>query len=815
VANNEAKIRLTAEDATSAAFAAVTRNVGNLKTELATLPARFTQIAIASAGIGSIAGFSSMISAVIEGRAKLRDLSMQSNISVEALSSLGKVARYADTPLEDVANASTKLSKALFTQNEDSKGAAAAIRALGLDFEKFKNLTPDQQMYEVAKALDRFQDGSEKSAAAMLLFGKQGAQLLPFLKELAERGLDVAKVTTKQAEEAKKYEDNLRALAAAGEEWKKTLASDMLPTLLEFSRELVAGRQAYGSWIGAIVGIGSSDPTKTLGENIRSVRDEVHGLEDELRRSQSGTIRERLSTRPTDVITKELTSAQQRYDYFKRLQAMQALDLGSGVYDDPRIAVRKGKLELPNANNNDALLRKVFQGQLKLIKDELEQQKDAYDFANKYLKNVYDDGLTSLSDYFEKQRAIRDQGVSAELAAIAKEIAAAEKLKASADKAETRQQAENTIAEAVVKRSLIVQKAAEGDILALQEEAKAAKQLANSYYDFLASVEALRGNNEGSFELGLAKRQQDAQDQFTKVGFSAAEAREKAAAYASLLRNVDALSRAQSDYGRVVESVSTTEKTIQLDAQLAGTGELDVLRQLAAERQKQLPLLQTLAERAQAQALAIGSPDALLAAQKLTLQFRLAQAEADPVFMKIRDIGKEMGEAVANDAEAAILHWEGARKLLLAIEQDILRIATRKLFTEPFGNWLSNQVGGNGTASGGGGLLGGLLSRFGLGAGGGVNFGSSGASIDAAASSFAGWYADGGTLQPGEWGMAGENGPEPIFAGSTPLHVMPNGRGGQSIVIQQSFAPGTNRATIDQAALAAGQAVSRASRRNG
>jgi hypothetical protein len=551
------------------------------------------------------------------------------------------------------------LSKALFTQNEDSKGAAAAIRALGLDFEKFKNLTPDQQMYEVAKALDRFQDGSEKSAAAMLLFGKQGAQLLPFLKELAERGLDVAKVTTQQAEEAKKYEDNLRALAAAGEEWKKTLASDMLPTLLEFSRELVAGRQAYGSWIGAIVGIGSSDPTKTLGENIRSVRDEVHALEDELRRSQSGSIRERLSTRPTDVITKELASAQQRYEYFKRLQQMQAVDLARGVYDDPRIAERKGKLVLPNAGNDDALLRKQFQGQLKLIKDELEQQKDAYDFANKYLKNVYDDGLTSLSDYFEKQRAIRDQGVSAELAAVAKEIAVAEKLRDSADKPETRQQAENTIAEAKVRRGLIEQKSSEARVLGLQEESKAVRQLANSYYDFLASVEALRGNNEGSFELGLAKRQQDAQDQFTKVGFSAAEAREKAAAYASLLRNVDALSRAQSDYGRVVESVSTTEKSIQLDAQLAGTGELDVLRQLAAERQKQLPLLQTLAERAQAQALAIGSPDALLAAQKLTLQFRQAQAEADPVFMKIRDIGKEMGEAVANDAEAGDLALGG------------------------------------------------------------------------------------------------------------------------------------------------------------
>lgn len=39
---------------------------------------------------------------------------------------------------------------------------------------------------------------------------------------------------------------------------------------------------------------------------------------------------------------------------------------------------------------------------------------------------------------------------------------------------------------------------------------------------------------------------------------------------------------------------------------------------------------------------------------------------------------------------------------------------------------------------------------------------------------FAGGFATGGTLQPGQWGIAGEHGPEPIYAGAAKLNVVPN-----------------------------------------
>jgi hypothetical protein len=713
MASNEAKIKLTAEDATAAAFGSVLKNVTNLKTEVAGLPAKFTQIAIASAGIGSIAGFASMISQIIDGRAKLRDLSIETNISVEALSGLAKIAKLSDTPLETVTSASTKLSKALFSQTEDSKGAAAAIQALGLNFDKFKSQSPDQQLYDIAKALDSFQDGAEKSGAAMLLFGKNGAEILPFLRELSEQGLQVGKVTSQQAEEARKYEQNLRALKMAGEEWKKTLADDMLPTLKEFSQELLAGRQAYGSWFGALVGIGTTNPFASMGDNIVKARDDVKDLEAELTKSKGGRL-----TRPESVIESELGNARKKYDYFLRLQRMQASALADGVYEDPRLRTAKPKLVLPDANtaDSDALLAKIFQGQIKAIKDGAEQQKDALDYANKYLKGSYDDGLLALSDYYDEQSRLRAVGVAEELESIDKEVAAAKKLRDSAAKPETRQQAENAIADATARRAKLVQKSAQDNVLATQEEEKAVKQLAFTYYDFLANTASLTGDELGAAALKRVKQVQDAQELLTKIGFGKDEAKARADAYGLLLEHIDKLRVAQSDYSRIVDTLGLREKEISLDAEASGASELDTLKAIGAERAKQLPLLQAMADKAMQEAQAIGSPDAILAAQKLQVALKQAAAEVDPIFMKIRDIGKEMGEAIASDAENAIVHWQGVRNLLNAIETDILRIATRKLFTEPFGNFLSNEIGGNGQASGGGGILGTLFSKaFGLG----------------------------------------------------------------------------------------------------
>lgn len=186
---------------------------------------------IALTGIASIDAFKGMIQGAIEGVAQLHKLSLQAGMTVEQLSALASVGKATGTGADVIAGAANKMSKALASSNEDSKGAATALKALGLSFSEFQNLSPDERMVKVAQSMSQFADDGNKSAAAMLLFGKTGAEMLPFLKDLAETGELHARVTSEQAEQAHHYEVTLGQLQAKGEAWKKSLALSILPAL--------------------------------------------------------------------------------------------------------------------------------------------------------------------------------------------------------------------------------------------------------------------------------------------------------------------------------------------------------------------------------------------------------------------------------------------------------------------------------------------------------------------------------------------------------------------------------------------------------
>ena len=78
-------------------------------------------------------------------------------------------------------------------------------------------------------------------------------------------------------------------------------------------------------------------------------------------------------------------------------------------------------------------------------------------------------------------------------------------------------------------------------------------------------------------------------------------------------------------------------------------------------------------------------------------------------------------------------------------------------------------------------------SAFPSAGGGGAGGGGMNSLFSSLADSFGGFFAKGGTLQPGQWGIAGENGPEPIFAGNRPMNVTPNGGGESKYYITQNI----------------------------
>jgi|GEM_PF-3298773 len=204
----------------------------------------------------SLLKFEEAIKGSIEMMDNLDKLSKKTGVVVESLSAMKTAAKYSEVGMEEVGSALQKLSKNMVDFDNGSGKAKGAFEALHLSVRdgagQFKSA--DQMMLEAAKSLDQYRDGTAKTALEMQLFGKAGANLAGFLKELSERGLDNAKVTTEQAAMAAKYEDNLKVLSSTSKQFTNHIAQELLPSLVEISGAMASaskeGGNLYAAWIG-------------------------------------------------------------------------------------------------------------------------------------------------------------------------------------------------------------------------------------------------------------------------------------------------------------------------------------------------------------------------------------------------------------------------------------------------------------------------------------------------------------------------------------------------------------------------------------
>ena len=166
---------------------------------------------------------------------------------------------------------------------------------------------------------------------------------------------------------------------------------------------------------------------------------------------------------------------------------------------------------------------------------------------------------------------------------------------------------------------------------------------------------------------------------------------------------------------------------------------------------------------------------------------------------KTNDIAKDLGMTFQSAFEDAIVGGKKFSDVLKGLEQDILRIVTRKLVTEPLGDALTSMLrsfmGSTGNAQGGG-----IFSSI----------------FSSIAGSFGGFFAEGGNLGAGRWGVVGERGPELVRGGTSGATVVPlRAGGGHSVVINMTAQPGVSRQSAMQQGEAVGRQVRLALSRNG
>lgn len=181
---------------------------------------------------------------------KMGKAAQKIGIPVEELSKLQHAANLSDVSLDQLSTGVGKLSKNLIDGiGNPATTSARAMTALSISAKDSSGqLRPTTEIIsDIAEKFSGMNDGASKTALAMALFGKSGAELIPMLNsgktglqemkdEAAKLGLTITDKTSKAAEQ---FNDDLTRLKAAKEGVVLVLTSRLAPALADISSRFV------------------------------------------------------------------------------------------------------------------------------------------------------------------------------------------------------------------------------------------------------------------------------------------------------------------------------------------------------------------------------------------------------------------------------------------------------------------------------------------------------------------------------------------------------------------------------------------------
>jgi len=187
-------------------------------------------------------------------------------LSTEALTGFQYAAKLADVDSEALQTSLVRLSKNMAAAAAGSGAQSAAFAQLGITTQDAngKLRSVDSVLLDVAERFAAMEDGAQKAALAQEIFGKTGANLIPFLNqgrdgieqlraEAEKLGVVIKGDTAKAAEE---FNDNLTRVKAASSGAANALLAEMLPALNRISGAMVDAAKEGGVLHALFIGLG-------------------------------------------------------------------------------------------------------------------------------------------------------------------------------------------------------------------------------------------------------------------------------------------------------------------------------------------------------------------------------------------------------------------------------------------------------------------------------------------------------------------------------------------------------------------------------
>ncbi len=424
--------------------------------------------------------------------AKYQDLADQVGDTAEAVAGLQLAADLSGQGLDAVASASVKLTSALAKTDDESKGVGAALAAINVPLDEFKKLDPVAQLERVAGALSGFEDGAGKTAVAVALFGRAGAELIPFLNDLVETGGRNVRLTKDQIAAADEFAKKYERLKSEISGYVQVLTAEAMPVLVDLAQSTSSLVEQFGKLgieISKLTGYtvaGFFDEVGLAAANaadfVATVAKEMGGLAKIARGVKEldwGVLKEGLG----DAFGPAQTAISDEY------LARRAARIGP---PEPETKRPRLNFNAPDGKDGAAARKAQMDAELAAVKRFLAGLTSAYDSAESILEAQRAAGLAGEAEYYDAKRAFIQLNADAEVRALQAENArlAAEKV-SGADRVKTLQQIADNEAEierirtsaAAGKEVLDIKQAAAN--VALVRSFEEARQAAQAYLDTL------------------------------------------------------------------------------------------------------------------------------------------------------------------------------------------------------------------------------------------------------------------------------------------------------------------------------------------
>jgi hypothetical protein len=194
--------------------------------------------------IQSVAGsFTSFVAGAASAVAAVDDLSKRTGVSAQTLQAYQFAAEQSGVSVETFGKGIQKLGINLGEAQTGNKSAIKSFADLGLSVEELTRLSPEQAFEKVAAAISQLPNAAQQAAAAVSLFGKSGAELVPVFQEgagyLAEMRAEAERLrlvlSKEQTQALANLDDSISKVSASFKSLQARIVAELAPSLVRAS----------------------------------------------------------------------------------------------------------------------------------------------------------------------------------------------------------------------------------------------------------------------------------------------------------------------------------------------------------------------------------------------------------------------------------------------------------------------------------------------------------------------------------------------------------------------------------------------------